>query len=61
MKVGIPVLRIFERSRGYMRSISLGKASILWLFSIMEEVLNAEVTKEFLKKNSAGSKVFFVK
>jgi hypothetical protein len=26
----------------------------------MEEVLNAEVAKEFLKKSRAGSKVFFV-
>lgn len=59
MEVGIPVLLIFE-SRGYMRSVSLGKASILWLLAVMEEVLNIEVAKEFLKKNRAGSKVFFV-
>ena len=58
MEVGVPVLRIFE-SRSYMRSVSLGKASILWLLAVMEEVLNTEVAKEFFKKNRAGSKVFF--
>jgi hypothetical protein len=60
LKVGISVLRIFERSRGYMCYVSLGKASILRSLPVMEEVLNAEVAKEFLQKSKAGSKVFFV-
>jgi hypothetical protein len=32
-----------------MRSVSFGKAFVLWLLAIMVEVLNAEATKEFLK------------
>jgi hypothetical protein len=58
-EVGVPVLRIFE-SRSYMRSVSLGKASILWLLAVMEEVLNTGWPRNFLRKTEQARKFSLV-
>jgi hypothetical protein len=47
-------------SMGVIDSVSLGKATVLWLVAIMEELLNAEVSKEFLKSSRMGSKSFII-
>jgi len=60
MEEGVAILCVFERSRGFMHSVSLGKATVLWLVAIMEELLNAEVSKEFLKSSRMGSKSFII-
>lgn len=57
---GVHVLRVSERSKGFMHSVSLGKVIVLWLVDFMEELLNVEVTKEFLKSTRVGSKAFIV-
>lgn len=38
--------------------VSLGKATAHWLVAIVAELLNVEVTKEFLKSSIVGSKAF---
>jgi hypothetical protein len=60
MEEGVSVLRVFERSRGFMRSISMGKVIVQWLLAIMEELLKAEAIKEFLKSSIVGSKAYIV-
>lgn len=57
---GVPVLRVYESSRGLMCSVSMGKACALWLLAVMEEVPRAEASKEFLKSFRAGSNAFIV-
>jgi len=42
LEKGISVLRFFERSRGFMRSISIGRVIVHWLLATMERLLEAE-------------------
>jgi hypothetical protein len=43
-----------------MGSISMGKETVKWLSSIMEELLKVDVAKEFLKSYKVGSKAFII-
>lgn len=52
------VLWVYERSRAFVRSVSLGKASVLWLLDIMRALLQAESSKEFVEFLRMGIKAF---
>jgi hypothetical protein len=59
MEEGVHVLCVFERGRGFMCYVSLGKAFMPWLVAIVEE-LYAKATKEILNSFREGSKAFTV-
>jgi hypothetical protein len=42
-KVGVLVLRVFERSRGTVCSVFLGKVTVSWLLATLEALQQAEV------------------
>lgn len=59
MEEGVSILRVIERSRGLVRSVSsLGRVIVNWLLATMEELLLAEALKDFLKSSKVGSKAF---
>jgi hypothetical protein len=60
MEDGVFVLCVFKRSRGVMRSISMGKVTVQWLFAVLEELLKAEASKVVLKSSKVGSKAYIV-
>lgn len=55
---GVSVLWIFERSRGVLRSVFLGKVSVAWLLDMVEALTQAEGLKECLKSSRVGSRAF---
>lgn len=52
------VLRIYERSRGVLCSVFLGKVSVIWLLATMEALSQVEGLKEFVKSSKVGNKAF---
>jgi len=60
LEKGISVLRFFERSRGFMRSISIGRVIVHWLLATMERLLEAEESMELLKSYRDGFEAFFL-
>jgi hypothetical protein len=49
------VLRVYQKSRGILHSMSLGRVSVNWLLATMEDLLLVEALKEFLKSSRVGS------
>jgi hypothetical protein len=47
MEEGASVLRVFERSRGLVRFVSLGRVIVNWLLATIEELLLAKALKSF--------------
>jgi hypothetical protein len=58
---GVSVLRFYERSRGFVRLVSLGKVTVIWLLATMEALRLAEGSKAFVKSSRVGSKAFIAK
>lgn len=58
MEVGVPIFRIFKRTRGFMCSVSMGKETEMVV--VVEELLKVDVAKEFLKSYKVGSKAFII-
>jgi hypothetical protein len=58
LEEGVLVLRVFERSRGIVHFVSVGRVSVNWLLATMEDLLLAEVLKEFLRSSKVGLKAF---
>jgi hypothetical protein len=59
-EVRISVLRVYERSRGSVRSVFLGRVTVSWLLATMEALQQAEGSKELVKPSRVGNKVFAV-
>jgi hypothetical protein len=54
------ILWVFERDRGPVRSVFLGKVIVSWLLDTMESLFPAEGAKEFVKFSRVGSKAFII-
>lgn len=54
---GVSILRIFERSKGILKSVFLGKGSGLWLETV-KDMLQVEGQKLFTKTFWFGSRAF---
>jgi hypothetical protein len=52
------MLQIFERNKGNVQSICLGKVNISWLLAIVDELVLEEETKEFWRRSSVGFQAF---
>jgi hypothetical protein len=54
---GVSILRVYEKSRGFVRLVSLGKVSVLWLM-VTRALLQVEHSKYFVKSSRVGIKAF---
>jgi hypothetical protein len=55
---GVSDLRVYKRSRGLIRSIAMGKATMSRLLDTMKALLHAESSKEFVKSSWVGANAF---
>jgi hypothetical protein len=55
---GVSVLRVYERSRGLVQSISMGKVTVSWLLDTVRALLQVDSSKEFVKSSRVGVKDF---
>jgi hypothetical protein len=42
---------VYERSKGFIRSVSLGKVSVSWFLDTMRPLLQAKSLKKFFKRD----------